>query len=50
MPPQQPQVARYRYRMLGNRRRVVTVRQAAGAVGHNVFKFEIPLANNELWR
>ena len=42
MPPQQPQIARLRHRVLRHRRRVVRVRQAAGAVSHDVFELEIP--------
>ena len=33
MPPEQPQIARLRHRMLGHRRRVVGIRQSLGPVG-----------------
>ena len=42
MPPEQPQIARLRHRMLGHRRRVVGVRQPCGPVGHDVFEFAEP--------
>src|SRR5580704_15462348 len=41
MPPKQPQIARLRHRMLWNRRSIVGVRQAAGAVSHDVFELEV---------
>jgi hypothetical protein len=42
MPPEAPKVTRLRHGMLGSRRRVVGVGQPLGAVGHDVFEFEVP--------
>jgi hypothetical protein len=36
MPPEQPQIARLRHRMLGSRRHVVRIRQPLGPLGQQI--------------
>ena len=41
MPPEQPQIARLRHRVLGSRRRVVGVRQPRGPLGQQILQLKI---------
>ena len=45
VPPEHPQIARLRHRMLGSRRRVVRVRQAIGLVREERAEFQFAEAS-----